>query len=282
MDAAAMPVNPPTDLTARHVPEYLTDEDVLDLATFFEIEPEDARERVETYRSSELAQLWHRLQPQTGDELVAFYAGTDLVVWELMQWHASASRGQYWAALTYVLEHYPPSRFSRVLDFGAGVGTDALFLASHGYNVTLVDVPGVTFDFARHRFKRHGLQAHFKESLGPVPVVDDVFDISICFDVLEHLPDPSEAIGRIIAATRPDGAIVQQASFGYRDEHPCHLHDATHEYSGLRWHIRLCRFGLRNESPMVYRRLSGLARLTQLARVAFWRMTGLWLVQVPR
>jgi SAM-dependent methyltransferase len=284
MGAAAVPVRPPIDssLAGGFSPVFVTDDDIDDLASFFTIEPSEARKRLESYRPSELGEQWLRAVPQTDQELVDFYASTDLIIWELMQWHASASRQPYWDALEYVRDNYPSQQFPRVFDFGAGVGTDALFLADAGYDVTVVDVPGMTLDFARHRFARRGLQAEFVTSTSVLPEPNRTFDIALCFDVLEHLPDPLAAVTRLLDGLRADGALVQQASFGHEDEHPCHLHDVAQRFGGLRWHIHLSSLGLRSEAPFVYRRTSRHERNIQRARVALWKMTGTWLVKVPR
>jgi SAM-dependent methyltransferase len=160
------------------------------------------------------------------------------------------------------------------------VGTDGLFLASRGYDVTLIDVDGPAFHFAQHRFRRRQLKARFVESRSVLPELDTSYDVIVCFDVFEHLPDPVAAARRLVEALRPGGLLVQQASFANDGHHPCHLAGGVKRFGGLRWHICLAGLGLRNTSGLMYRRTAGLERIMQRARYSVWLATGFWLVHV--
>jgi SAM-dependent methyltransferase len=267
----------------RFYPINLQDEDVEDLATFTGLSPGECRERVASYSSAELTAAWRRAAPSTHAEIVEFYRSTDLYLWDLMQWHSSASRDQYANALGWFATNFPPEAgFGRVFDFGCGIGTDGIYLAERGYQVTAVDVGGKVLDFARHRFKRRGLQASFLESRTVVPEVAATFDAAVCFDVFEHLPQPLAAARRLVGALRPGGILLQQASFGGSAEHPYHLEEGVARYGGMKWHIHLCGLGLVNKHPMAYQKVNGRAAVMQRARYGLWRATGLWLVNVGR
>ncbi len=277
-----MPVDPPsTRAVARFEPIYIAEDDLQDLATFTGMSRDACLERVRSYSLHEHAQAWARLEPETPDEILAFYRATDLYIWELMQWHASTARQPYWDALAYVVAHHRPDQgWSRVYDFGSGIGTDALFLATHGYDVTLVDVDSPTFRFAKHRFERRGLKGQFVESHGPVPMSDREYDVVLCFDVFEHLPDPLSAAARLANAVRKNGLLVQQGGFSDEGCHPCHLRDGIARFAGLRWHIYLAGLGLRHVAGLIYRRSTGWERVVQKARYGVWRATGVWLTRV--
>ncbi len=264
----------------RYDPVFVTDDDIADLATFMDMSPEDCIARLRNYAPAELAEEWRRANPRTQEDFTRFYETTGLYVWELMQWHSSSARRPYWQALDYLTKHLSPSDgHNRVYDFGCGVGTDALFLASQGYDVTLVDVDGPTFNFAKHRFERRGLKARFIESRDDLPELDTSYDAVLCFDVLEHLPNPEEAVRRLVSALRPGGVLLQQGTFEDDGEHPCHLGEGIRRFGGLRWHIHLARLGLRRETGLVYSKTANLARVVQLARFGIWKMTGLWVVR---
>src|SRR4051812_18112549 len=160
-----------------------------------------------------MAHLWHEADPRTPEEMLAFYATTDLYVWELMQWHASPARQPFWAALSRLVALQSPDVTPRVFDFGCGVGTDALFLRSKGFNVTLVDVDGPAFRFAQHRFERRGWDATFEVSTSVQPAPKGTFDAIVCFDVFEHLPDPLSAAKTLSDSLRPGGFLVQNGEF---------------------------------------------------------------------
>jgi 2-polyprenyl-3-methyl-5-hydroxy-6-metoxy-1,4-benzoquinol methylase len=96
--------------------------------------------------------------------------------------------------LQQLVSRFPPDAgYRRKLEFGAGIGTDALYLASEGYEVTLVDVEGPAFRFAKHRFDRRGIAARFVNANSPLPAPNATYDVGVSFDVFEHLPDPLEA-----------------------------------------------------------------------------------------
>jgi SAM-dependent methyltransferase len=279
MGGATVPLTPPAlDAPPRFEPVFVTEDDLEDLATFFGMTRAECLNRLREYSLREMADAWRQANPRTPDEILDFYRKTELYIWELMQWHASVARTAYWQALAHVATHYPPANgYARVYDFGCGVGTDALFLATRGYDVTLVDVEGPTFRFAQHRFRRRGLTARYVMSLSPVPQPDAIYDISICFDVFEHLPDPLAAARSLITALRPHGLLLQCGSFGDAGDQPCHLHDSIARFHGLRWHIHLAGRGLRTDASFVYRKTGGLVHAAQKARYLLWRVTGLWM-----
>ncbi len=272
-----------TETVPRHDPVVVTEEDLEDLSTFSGMSRRACLERLREYSSAELAKAWRTANPKTPEAILAFYRSTDLYIWALMQWHASRARDPYREAVSYLVRRYPAAAgWSRVYDFGSGVGTDALFLSAHGYDVTLVDVDSPTLRFARHRFARRNLRAQFVESRSALPEPNGIYDVAVCFDVFEHLPDPLEGARRLIAALRRGGVFLQQGSFVDDGEQPCHLADGIQRFAGLKWHIHLAGAGLRNVTGLVYRRAGTIERVVQRARYGLWRATGLWLVQVPR
>lgn len=274
-----MPVKT-NDIPARFDPQFITEDDIADLASFTEMTTDDCRERLRDYSTNEMADAWRAKNPSSPSEIMEFYRSTDLYVWELMQWHKSVARAPYWDALYSFVESHPPSLgFERVFDFGCGIGTDALFLAERGYEVTAVDVDGPTFEFARHRFARRGLNARFVESTSEVPKPAEIFDAAVCFDVFEHLSDPLRAARELIGALRPGGILLQQGAFGEDGLRPCHLRTGVERFSGVRWHINLAGMGMKHESSLNYLKCSGLGGWAQRARYGLWRATGLWLIR---
>jgi len=279
-----VPVRPPVLGTPpRFDPALLTEDDLEDLVSFTGHSREECLARVRNCTFGDLSSLWRRADPKTSEEILAFYASAVPYVWELMQWHVSEARRPYWRALQMVVNRFPPQAgYSRVLDFGCGIGTDALFLTEHGYDVTLVDVDGPALRFAQHRFARRRLRGRFCPARSALPEVDGEYDVVVCFDVFEHLLDPLEAARRLVAALRPGGVMVQQAQFEDDGQHPCHLAEGVAKFSGLRWHIALAGLGLRNETGLVYRRVAGLQALAQRVRWMIWKATGLWVVHAGR
>jgi len=264
----------------RFDPLYVTADHLDDLATFTGLSREACLKRLRNYSSAEMVEAWRRANPRTAGDILRFYQATDLYIWELMQWHASTSRRPYWETLRLLAERFPARGFRRVYDFGCGVGTDALFLAERGYEVALVDVDGPTFRFAQHRFARRGRTARFLPSASMLPEPDAVYDMTLCFDVFEHLPEPLEAARRLVDALRPGGLLVEKASFSGSETHPYHLEGHETRYGGLRWHCWLSGLGLRYVGgSAIHRRVGGARALVQRARYGLWRATGLWVLR---
>jgi len=79
-----------------------------------------------------------------------------------------------------------------VLDYGCGVADPSLFLSMHGATVTLVDLEGTRFEFAKRRFEDRDLKY---EPLGATqteaPVkIDKMFNVIIMAEFLEHVRNP--------------------------------------------------------------------------------------------
>lgn len=270
------------DRADRYNPIHLAESDLDDLATFTGLSRNECRQRVLSYNTEELTEAWHRAAPVTAADLVDFYRSSDLYIWDLMQWHASAEHEKYTRALQWFTTNFPPHAYPRVYDFGCGVGTDALFLASRGYQVSAVDVGGPVFDFARHRFRRRDIPARFVESRSHLPDISGEYDAVVCFDVFEHLPEPLEAARRLVAALRPGGLLLQRGGFGGSDERPYHLQRGVDRFGGIKWHVHLSGLGLVSAHEMAYRKVGGVAALIPKARFRLWQMSGLWLTRVEQ
>jgi 2-polyprenyl-3-methyl-5-hydroxy-6-metoxy-1,4-benzoquinol methylase len=267
----------------RFDPVFITDEDIDDLTSFTGMSREAVRARLSSYSLDEMAENWTRANPSADDELLEFYRSADAYLWELMQWHASADRRPYWDALAYLAQnHQAQAGWGRVYDFGCGVGSDALYLTRRGYSVTLVDVEGPAFRLARHRFQRRGLSGDFVESHSMSPEPDGTYDVVVCFDVLEHLPEPLDAARRLVACLRPGGLFLQRATFSDADRHPCHLAAGIGRFEGMSWNAQLAGLGLQSLAPLVYRKAVGLHALMQKLRFLTWRLTGLWVMRLRR
>lgn len=93
-----------------------------------------------------------------------------------------------------------------VLDIGAGGGDRALVLARAGYRVTAVEPdPG---EAARARDQLDGSAELLTTTVQDLPADANRYDIALLSHVLEHLPDPDEALALIRERLRPGGAII--------------------------------------------------------------------------
>jgi 2-polyprenyl-3-methyl-5-hydroxy-6-metoxy-1,4-benzoquinol methylase len=98
----------------------------------------------------------------------------------------------------------------RCLDFGSGVGTHAIVLLERLNDVSILDVPGPLLDFAIKRIKLRGFnpKVYYHDSILP----ENIFDIVICTDVLEHVYDPIAELKKITKSLKPLGLLHLQVS----------------------------------------------------------------------
>jgi len=87
-----------------------------------------------------------------------------------------------------------------VLDAGCGGGAFVDYLVGAGCQATGVDKHDVFLQVARdRRFKGMFVQA---DLAGRLPFADASFDTTVCFDVLEHVPDDAATIRELARITR--------------------------------------------------------------------------------
>jgi 2-polyprenyl-3-methyl-5-hydroxy-6-metoxy-1,4-benzoquinol methylase len=195
----------------------------LEAAEHLGITEGEAARRVES-SATEFPDEWQRLvtDPQDPDQVVRFYNESRSELFEQIAWHATDTihhRSPVCADLAASLSG------REFLDYGSGIGSNALVFGLAGFNVTLADVADPLRNFARWRCEHRGI---------PVRTIDlkrktlerDRYDVITCFDVLEHVPDPHEALARIRSALRPGGVLFLYAPFGYDPVRPMHIvHD---------------------------------------------------------
>lgn len=162
---------------------------------------------------------WARSAPSTPQEIERFYQTTDAYIYDLMVEGYRPERLQWRQSISSVIRRYMlGDQPISMLDYGGGVGTDAMFWARRGFGVDYYDLPGITSAFAAARFKAHRLPINCVDTpVGP-------YDVAVSLEVLEHLIDPIEHVKRITSALRPGGLFLFSEAFGLTGEdYPSHL-----------------------------------------------------------
>jgi len=113
----------------------------------------------------------------------------------------------------------------KILDIGAGTRKIEEHLAS--------DCEYISLDYMDTAINWYHTRPHIYGDAQRLPIKDGVFDTVLLLDVLEHLPEPEEAIREAKRVLRKEGALLVQTPFLYP------IHDAPHDYQ--RW----TSFGLR-------------------------------------
>jgi protein-L-isoaspartate O-methyltransferase len=118
---------------------------------------------------------------------------------------------------------YPPE--SAVLEAGCGVGAQTVILAknSPGARITSVDISQDSLEAARKRVTSEGFQnvSFQRADLFHLPFDASSYDhVFVCF-VLEHLPNPVEALRELKKVLKPGGSItVIEGDHGSAYFHP--------------------------------------------------------------
>ncbi len=112
----------------------------------------------------------------------------------------------------WIAKFLPPSG-ARVLDIGGGPGRYSIWLAQHGYRVTLADLSPDLLDVARGKVAEAGVELEAiveanATDLSHFP--DDSFDAVLCLGPLYHLldeDDRSAAAGELLRVLKPGGTV---------------------------------------------------------------------------
>ncbi len=198
-----------------------------ELAAYLDLPPATVEARCRT-AAADLARHWHAAAPTTPADIRAFYRQTDLYLYDLTWWHTlheDASALVQAEALRTALSRGAQT----VLDFGSGIGSLGLLMASHGLTVSLTDINPVLNAYACWRFARRSLTVQLCEPADDVLADNSAylpsatFDFISAVDVFEHLPDPQATMATLCAALRPGGTLFIHLPSQPDDAHPMHL-----------------------------------------------------------
>ncbi len=191
------------------------------LQEFLQIDLETLEARLKTGQQ-DLAEIGHH--DFNWEKATEFYGKRvgEAYLFELGAWHLS-SQDYIGATLQLIADRAQ----GRVLDFGGGIGTHtiAAALSPQVQQVIYCDINPVNLGFVEKRVLQMGLSNKVKCCLEVSP--EETFDTIICFDVLEHLPDPSQQLLQFHKMLPPEGKIILNWYFfkGFNQEFPFHLDD---------------------------------------------------------
>jgi 2-polyprenyl-3-methyl-5-hydroxy-6-metoxy-1,4-benzoquinol methylase len=197
-----------------------------DVVAFTRTTKEQVRDRM-ALGAVPLAEEWATWEHQgamTPERIKAFYKQTTNYIYELGQWHLwhADKRASDLALVADMRARYKPKN---ILDFGGGVGLNALALARAGFDVTLADLDSTTLQFAAFRAERHHVPLKvWKSDVEPAPP-DPAYDVILVLDVLEHLPKDElhVIVDKLIRLKHAKTEIILSAPFGRTATHPMHL-----------------------------------------------------------
>jgi SAM-dependent methyltransferase len=124
-----------------------------------------------------------------------------------LQTHRAEDRHWWYRGRRRVLERtierlgLPPR--ARILDAGCGSGRNMVELARRG-EVTGVEISPASAELARARHLGEVVEGSVME----MPFAPDSFDLAVCLDVIEHLPDDRGALRELRRVLAPGGALL--------------------------------------------------------------------------
>ncbi|MBF0367851.1 MAG: class I SAM-dependent methyltransferase [Magnetococcales bacterium] len=105
-----------------------------------------------------------------------------------------------------VLNALPDWQGRRVVDVGCGDGALSGWLVKEGARVTGVEPEDDGRALAQGEFAKRGLGGTFISNLADLP--PNAFDVAVCSDVIEHVPDPLGLLADIRRVVKPGGMVV--------------------------------------------------------------------------
>lgn len=167
--------------------------------------------------AKEAVDSWQDSSPESEEEIKEWYSKTDIYIYQLMRGYGyyPGSRLEW---LSDVLTYCKGKK--KVLDYGCGVGHFGVELVKRGFEVTNADLPGKTFDFVKWRYQKMGIDARFVDlNNNSLP---ETYEVILCTDVLEHLPDPVSTLKCLYQHLKNDGVLL--VKMGEEETLECPLH----------------------------------------------------------
>lgn len=163
------------------------------------------------------------------DELAEFYEQTDAFLFESLVWNVTRHKNQ----MRRWIGEFLRRNFDRpvhILMYGDGLGIDSFYLTQAGHRVESFEVSQACVQFAEAIFATGDVDVRIHRSLDDLPT--EHFDVLICLDVLEHVPDPPALVKQLSQTLRPGGHMIVHAPFFYVHPAVCTHLRANRRYSG--------------------------------------------------
>lgn len=109
--------------------------------------------------------------------------------------------------------------WTRILDFGCGMGRHAVFFARSGFrHVSGIDISEEAIQVARAWSRHEGFEIDFRSYDGAkLPYADGSFDLVCCFGTFHHIPPEGQVpVAREVSRVVPSGGHFLWAEDGVR------------------------------------------------------------------
>ncbi len=98
----------------------------------------------------------------------------------------------------------------KVLEFGCGSGYGSDYISGYCSDITAVDISNSAIEFAKEKFKKKNLSFDKIEDIEKTPLKfdDNIFDIVISFQVIEHLSDDHAFLSELFRVLKKGGILL--------------------------------------------------------------------------
>lgn len=172
---------------------------------------------------------WRLIPHVWNNEMSQFYSHSDAFLYELIVWNRNPIKRK---SRDWIIEYLARESSSdlAILCLGDGLGFDSLYLAQSGHRVTFFELPGYCEAFARRIIKDSGYPVCIINDESEIP--KETYDVVVCLDVLEHVPDPASFVASVVSYLRPGGrAIIHAPFYLVSNRYLTHL-KSNQKYSG--------------------------------------------------
>jgi len=182
---------------------------------------------------------WEEKNPQDTSEILDFYKESQTYIYELTANECDGGKMDQISNMLDLIGKYQPKH---LLVYGSGTGSESIPIKEQypEINVEAADVPSLHHKFACFRAHERGLAITPKlvkeNSYGSE--LEGVYDMIVCFDVLEHVADPEALARNLMGHLKDNGILLAVFMFnkdsGFLPEklntHPLHI---THNKEGV-------------------------------------------------
>lgn len=128
-----------------------------------------------------------------------------------LNWFLEVERYRYgeYAPWMPELMEFSQHAGKKLLEIGAGMGTDHAQFAKRGALVTDIDLSSGHLELARENFALRGLQGNFiHHDAETLPFEDGTFDVVYSCGVIHHTPNTQKVIDEIHRVLKPGGRVI--------------------------------------------------------------------------
>lgn len=142
-------------------------------------------------------------------QVESWFNNNDKLLFELCDVHSQKTKK---IIIHTALKICHKNKVKTLLDYGAGIGEEAIFASESGIKTTIADLPSLTLEFAKWRSKQRKLKIN-SITLTSDTSIKNKYDAIFCFEVLQHILNPQIIASYLIKHLKPKGFLFITTHF---------------------------------------------------------------------